>query len=66
MSTATLPKLAYSKAQAAEACGVSPKTIERATKKRALLGKRTGENGGGPYLYLRDDLQAWLDSLEDA
>ena len=59
-------KIAFTKAEAAAACGVSPKTIERAVKSRALLGKRTGENGGGPYLFTRAELEAWIDGLEDA
>ena len=62
----TLPKVAYNLAEAAAACGVSEQTIRRAAKKRDLLGKRTGENGGGPYLFTRAELEAWVEGLEDA
>lgn len=59
-------KLAYTMAEAAEACGVSETTIRRAAKSHALLGKRTGENGGGPYLFIRAELEAWLEGLADS
>ena len=62
----TLEKVAYNIAEAAAACGVSEATIRRAAKSHALLGKRTGENGGGPYLFSRADLEAWVDGLADA
>ena len=64
MSTAN--RIAYDIRAAAEKCSVSEQTIRRALKSHALLGKRTGENGGGPFLIQHDELVAWIDSLEDA
>lgn len=60
-------KLAYTRAEAAEACSVSEDTIKRAIRRGTLRAKRSGENGGGKYLITATALQAWLeDGLEDA
>ena len=68
MSDLDSTKLAYNKAEAAAACGVSEKTLERAVKSRPpqLLAKRTGPNGRGPFIFQRAELEAWLESLPDA
>lgn len=59
-------KLFLTRAEAAEACGVSPDTIRRAKDSGHLRAKKTGENGGGKELYRVADLEAWFDSLQDA
>lgn len=68
MSTPT--PLAYSKAGAAGAAGVSTKTLERAIAAGRLRAKRSGEakdgEPAGRVIILAADLQAWLDSLVDA
>ena len=56
-------KIAFTKAEAAVACGVSPKTIERAVKSHALLG--AGEQVG-PATVLSGALEAWIEGLADA
>lgn len=62
--------LAYSKAGAAAAAGVSTKTLERAIKSGRLRAKRSGESedgeAAGRIIIMADALQAWLDSLVDA
>lgn len=62
----TVPKLALTRTEAAEAAGVKPVTIGRAIASGALKAKRTGKNGGGNHLIRVADLEAWLESLEDA
>ena len=72
-------RLAYTRTQAAEACGVSPDTIRRAIATGALRAKRTSGQSKkaardkdpnakptGRYLITAKDLQAWLDGLEAA
>lgn len=59
-------RIAYTLPEAAAACGVSEATVRRAAKKHELLGKRSGENGGGKYLFTRAELEAWIESLADA
>lgn len=64
-------KLAFSAAEAAEACGVSVDTIKRAIHSGSLKAKRTGidpKTGlpAGKYLVLGTDLQSWLDELSAA
>lgn len=63
-------KLAFTREEAAHACGVSVDTIKRAIAKGHLRAKRSGVNDkGGPagkYLILAADLQTWLDELSAA
>lgn len=63
-------KLAYTRAEAAEACGVAENFITAAIRKGTLRAKRSGksEDGkpAGKYLIRQRDLEAWLDTLEDA
>lgn len=64
-------KLAYTREEAAVACGVSVRTIVRAINTGALKAKRSGGhdeegNGKGKYLILAADLQAWLEELSAA
>lgn len=62
--------LAYSKAGAAEASGVSVPTIDRAIKSGRLRAKRTSETKDGEpagrVVILAADLEAWLSGLVDA
>ena len=66
----TTTPLAYSKAGAAAASGLSTKTLERAIGSGRLRAKRSSESKDGEpagrVVILATDLQAWLDSLEDA
>ena len=64
-------KLAYNKAEAAAACGVSIDTIVRAIHAgtlRAAKSSKHPETGEptGRYIILAADLQAWLDGLAAA
>ena len=69
-------RLAYSRKEAAEACGVSEDTIRRAINSGALRAKRTNgqsakaasnkERPAGRYIITAKDLQAWLEGLEAA
>lgn len=64
-------KLAYTREEAAQACGVSVRTIARAIGSGDLRAKRSGENdkdgrGTGKYLITADALTEWLESLVDA
>ena len=65
-----MTRLAYTRDQAAEACGVSPKTIARAIAAGKLRAKRTAvtDDGDptGKYLILEADLLAWLEGLAAA
>lgn len=62
--------LAYSKAGAAEAAGVSTKTLDRAIKAGKLRAKKSGESEDGEpagrIVIMADALQDWLESLADA
>lgn len=62
----SIPRLALDADEAAEACGVRKDTIMRALRGGQLRAKRSGANGGGKYLILVAELQAWLESLGDA
>lgn len=53
-------------AQASARCGVSVDVLKDAVRTGRLRGKRTGENGGGLYLFSRAQLEAWFDGLVDA
>lgn len=67
--TATPTRLAYTRREAAEMCGVSEATIQRAKNAGNLKAKRLTKDEqrkGGKELYRLEDLQAWLDSLADA
>lgn len=69
MTTDTEP-LAYSRQEAADACGVGLRTIERALASGALKAKRSATNKdkdpAGRYLILRHHLLEWLEGLPDA
>ena len=58
-------RLAYSRKEAAGACGVSEDTIRRAINTGALRAKRTGPKGG-KYLITAKALEEWLEGLEAA
>jgi hypothetical protein len=70
VSTATLPRLALGRTDAARICGVSTETLTREVKAGRLKAKRSGKdadgNPAGRYLFFLDDLRAWLDGLDDA
>lgn len=51
---------------AAALASVSVDTIKRAINSGKLRAKRTGPNGGGPYLISRKALEEWFEGLEDA
>lgn len=63
-------KLAYTRQEAAEACGVSEDTIKKAINAGALKAKRSGKtddgDGVGKYLITTTALNAWLEQLADA
>lgn len=63
------PRLAYTRKEAAEMCGVSEDTIRRAKNAGLLKAKRLTKDetrAGGKELYRLADLEAWLDGLADA
>lgn len=65
----TVPRLAFTRREAAEMCGVSEDTIRRAKNSGALKAKRLTKDEtkkGGKELYTPAALQAWLDGLADA
>lgn len=64
--TTNIPRLALGADEAAAACGLRKDSVMRAIRAGKLRAKRSGENGGGRYLVLVADLQAWLESLGDA
>lgn len=64
--SATIPRLAYDADEAAAACSLRKESVMRAIRSGHLKAKRTGANGGGKYIVLVADLQAWLESLGDA
>lgn len=69
MTSTALPRLAYTRKEAAEICGVSEDTIGRAKATGALRAKRLTKDEtqkGGKELYRLEDLQAWLEGLADA
>ena len=63
-------KLALPIPEAAEAVGVTDKTIRAAIHKGDLKAKRQSRNevgdGVGKYLIKVSDLEAWFDGLVDA
>lgn len=62
-------RLAYTRKEAAELCGVSVDTIAKAKNTGALKAKRLTqdeERKGGKELYTRKALEDWLDSLPAA
>lgn len=66
---ATTTRLAFTRKEAAEMCGVSEDTIRRAKNTGALKAKRLTKDEtkkGGKELYTLAALQAWLDGLADA
>lgn len=64
-----LPRLAYTRKEAAEMCGISEDTIRRAKNNGALKAKRLKKDAtqkGGKELYTVDALRQWLEGLPDA
>ncbi|HXH79107.1 hypothetical protein [Nocardioides sp.] len=64
-----LPRLAYTRKEAAEMCGVSVDTIAKAKSSGALKAKRLTQDEtrpGGKELYTYAALEAWLRGLPDA
>lgn len=62
-------RLAYTRKEAAELCGVSVDTLAKAKNSGALKAKRLGEDEtkrGGKELYTYAALVAWLEGLNDA
>lgn len=62
-------RLAYTRREAAEMCGVSEDTIRRALGKGDLKAKRLTRDEslkGGKQLFTAAALEAWLESLADA
>lgn len=59
--SAVVPKVAYSRREAAQATGMSVSTIDRATRSGKLRAKRVGHL----VRILADDLRAWLDEQPD-
>lgn len=62
-------RLAYTRKEAADMCGVSEDTIRRAKQAGVLKAKRLTNDEkqkGGKELYRLADLNAWLESLADA
>lgn len=69
MTTSSVPRLAFTRREAAEMCGVSEDTIRRAKNAGLLKAKRLTkdeERKGGKELYTLEALRAWLDGLADA
>ncbi|WP_459982628.1 helix-turn-helix domain-containing protein [Nocardioides sp. AN3] len=56
----------YTLAEASDRMKVSPETLKRAIYAGRLRGKKTGDNGGGNYLFSDSALDAWFDGLMDA
>jgi excisionase family DNA binding protein len=58
------PRLAYSVEEAAEMCGLAPKTIRLAVRSGELRAKRLSErpDGRGVIRITPAALQAWLES----
>lgn len=65
--TKTQPiKLFLTLAEASEAVGLSKDTLRGAVARGTLRAKKTGENGGGVFLFRVADLEAWYEGLEAA
>lgn len=66
-AAATSPtKLFLTLAEAAEATGLSTRTLREAVNAGKLKAKRTGEDGTGRFLFRVAHLESWFDALEDA
>lgn len=63
---AEIPRLYFTREEAAFAAGVGLDTIRRAINSGKLRAKRTGVDGGGKYLISEAALNAWFEQLEDA
>lgn len=64
-----VPRLAFTRKEAAEMCGVSEDTIRRSKNAGALKAKRLTADEtkrGGKELYTLAALTSWLDGLADA
>lgn len=64
-------KLAYTREEAAELCGLGVESIRKAINTGALRAKRSAKSseqgkGLGKYLITHQALVEWLDQLEDA
>jgi excisionase family DNA binding protein len=59
-------QLFFTYRSAAALCDVSEDVLKDAVRAGRLRGKRTGENGGGLYLFRKVDLEAWFSQLVDA
>lgn len=67
--SATTQRLAYTRREAAELCGVSEATISKAKNAGDLKAKRLKADAtkkGGKELYTHAALMAWLEGLNDA
>jgi excisionase family DNA binding protein len=63
---AEIPRLFYTREEAAKAAGVSLDTVRRAINAGTLRAKRTGKEGGGKYLVSAEALRSWFEQLQDA
>lgn len=65
-----MPKIAYTRIEAAEEVGLGEDTIKKAINSGRLRAKRSGEtadgDGAGKYLIKHDDLVEWFEGLVDA
>lgn len=64
-----LPRVAFTRKEAAEMCGVSVDTIARAKNAGELKAKRLTKDEtlkGGKELYTKKALEDWLEGLADA
>jgi hypothetical protein len=64
-----LPRVAFTRKEAAEMCGVGVDTIARAKNSGALKAKRLTKDEtqkGGKELYTLAALTSWLEGLADA
>lgn len=71
MTAETLPRLAFTRAEAAVILGVSPDLIKKAQNAGHLKAKNTSFDdktgkANGVTLYAIDDLRAWFNGLGDA
>lgn len=67
--SADLPRVAFTRREAAEMCGVSEDTLRRAIGTGALKAKRLTKDEalkGGKQLFTLAALTSWLESLADA
>lgn len=63
---AEIPRMFFTREEAAKAAGVSLDTVRRAINAGTLRAKRTGAEGGGKYLVSAEALTAWFEQLQDA